>query len=206
MAAIILLQKNDTGVGCHKFHVTSCWLSMRAFSWMIGPDIVSALSLACYHSSIQTNIVTRFWRFFLREFILFHFFEYHRFEALAFTSFIISYFSLHDKRCLFVFSDIISSVKKIRNHVSTAALPAAWRTARRLQRLSPFIVSLEKYLATDLHSFTCPPCLALSEVLLRFERGLFQMNRIQRHNRIHHTSSKTMQLYVYIRRKCLSFL
>ena len=158
---------------------------MRAFSWMIGLDIVSALSLACYHSSIQTNMVTRFRRFFLREFILFHFLEYLQsitrfyirtvncFEAPAFTSFIISYFSLHDKRCLFVFSDITSSVKNIRNHVGTAALPAARRTARRLQRLSAFIVSFENYLATDLHSFTRPLCSALPEELLTLVRSLF---------------------------------
>ena len=37
---------------------------------------------------------------------------------------------------------------------SAAALPAARRAARRLQRLSPFMVSLEKYLATDFHDFT----------------------------------------------------
>ena len=41
-------------------------------------------------------------------------------EALAFTSFISSYFSSHAKRCIFVFSDITSSVKNIRNHVGTA--------------------------------------------------------------------------------------
>ena len=127
-------------------------------------------------------------------------------EALAFTSFISSYFSLRHKRCLFVFSDIISSVKNIRNHVGTAALPAARRTARRLHRLSPFIVSLEKYLAADLHSFTRPPCLALPEVLLALVRSLFHMNKIQDHSRMHHTSPETINLYVYIFKKCLSFL
>ena len=128
-------------------------------------------------------------------------------EALAFTSFISSYSSLHDKGwCLFVSCDITWSVKNIRNHVGTAALPAARRTARRLQRLSPFIVSLEKYFATDVHFFTRPPCLVLPEVLLTLERGLFQMNKIQSHSRIHHTSPETMHLYVYIKRKCLSFL
>ena len=74
------------------------------------------------------------------------------------------------------------------------------------QCLSPFIVSLEKYLATDLHSFTCPACLALPEVLLTLVRGLFQTNKIQHHSRIHHKSPKTMHLYDYIKRKCLSFL
>ena len=159
---------------------------------MISPDIVSALSLACYHSSIQTNIGTRFWRFFFANsyFVTFsnisgspaitqfYLRTVNSIEAPAFTSFISSYFSLHDKRCLFVFSDKTSSVKNIRNHVDTAALRAARRTNHRLQRLSPFIVSLEKYLATDVHSFTRPPCLALPEVLLTFVRVLFQMNKM----------------------------
>ena len=129
-------------------------------------------------------------------------------EVPAFTSFISLYFSLHDKCCLFILSDITSSVKNIRNHVGTAALPAARRTARRLQRLSPFIVSFEKYLATDLHSFTRPACLALPEVLLTLVRGLLQSqtNNIQHYSPIQHTSLETVHLYVYIERKCLSFL
>ena len=111
---------------------------MRALSWMIGPDIVSDISLACYHSSIQTNIVIRFFDFFVANsyFITFSNISglllitrfYVRtvncIDAPAFTSFISSYFFFHDKICLSVFSDITSSVRNIRNHVVTAALPA----------------------------------------------------------------------------------
>ena len=198
---------------------------MRAFSWMIGPDIVSALSLYCYHSSIQTNIVTRFWWFFSANSSFFTFLNmsgsllitrFHRqtvncIDALAFTfyflitygvckkrkyCFISSYFSLHDKHCFFIFSDITSSVKNIRNYVGTAAFPATRRSARRLQRLCPFRVSLEKYLATNSHSFTRPPYLALPEVLLTLVRGLFQMNEIQHCLIIFSTNKTFLQDFV----------
>ena len=139
---------------------------MRAFSWMMGPDIVSALSLACYYSSIQQKLSLLFDVFFFANSLFFTFsnifgsLSITRFyiqtvnciQAFAFTAFIIPYFSLHDKRWLFVFFDITTSVKNIRNHVGTAALPAA----RRLQRLSSYTVPLNKYLATDLRSFTSP--------------------------------------------------
>ena len=61
-------KKNDAGAGCDKFHGASCHnvadcqyeLSLE---WL-ARILVSVLSLACYHISVQTNIVTRFWRFF----------------------------------------------------------------------------------------------------------------------------------------------
>ena len=99
---------------------------------------------------------------FPRVFILFHFLEYLRFainHAILHTN---SFSSL-----LFVFSDITSSVKRIRNHVDTYTTYCPPTTAplslHSLHRL-------EQYLATDLHSFTRPPCLALPEVLLTLVR------------------------------------
>ena len=150
------------------------WLALSSKtykSWTFGKRrefFFSALSLACYHSSIQKNIVTRFWRCFL--YTNSYFFTFSNISgslsippfyirtvncivAPALTSFISSDFSLHNKRCLFVFSDITSSVTNIRSHVGTVTPPAARRTACWLQRLSPFIVSLEKYLATSLHLY-----------------------------------------------------
>ena len=88
------------------------WLSMRAFSWMIGPDIVSALSPYCYHSSIQTNIVTRFWWFFSANSSFFTFLNmsssllitrFHRqtvncIDALAFTFYFLITYGVCKKR------------------------------------------------------------------------------------------------------------
>ena len=110
ITAIILLQIKEWRWGrllqISRGKLSQCnWLSMRAFSWMIGPNIVWALSLAYYQSSIQTNIVTRLWRFFLREFILFHFLEYLRFtidHAILHTN-----GELYRSTCFYFFHSLI---------------------------------------------------------------------------------------------------
>ena len=170
---------------------------------MIGPDIVSTLSLAHYLAitAASKHVLSLVFDdcFFANS----YFFTFSNISSsLSITQFYIrtvncieALLSLaHTFLCttnvassFFPTSFLISSsVKNIRNHVGTAVLPAGRRTTRRLQRLSPFIVSLEKYLATDL--FTLPPCLALLEVLFTLARELFQINKIQHHSRIHHTS------------------
>ena len=56
---------------------------MWAFSWIIGLDTVLALSLACYHSSIQKNIATRFDDFFLAKSYIFTFSNISRLRDYA---------------------------------------------------------------------------------------------------------------------------
>ena len=62
MAAVSLLQVKKlrwgrlSQISPGKFSECSWLLSMQAFAWVIGPDTGFPLSLACYHSSSQTNI------------------------------------------------------------------------------------------------------------------------------------------------------
>ena len=172
MAVIILLQiNNDAEASCPKFHEASCH-NVADCQCELSLEWLARILYQLYILLVITAASTQMWSlvfddfFFANSYVFtasnisgslsitrFYIRTMNRIEASAFTSFISSYFYLHDKRCLFDFSDKTSSVKNIRNHVGTVALPAARRTARRLKRLSPFIVSLGKYLATDFHFY-----------------------------------------------------
>ena len=152
MAAIILSEiKNDAGACCHKFHGASCH-NVTDCQCEFSLEWLARILYRLYLSLIITAASKQIFSLVFNDFF---------FANSYFFTFSNISGALHDKSCVFVFSNITSSVKNIRNHVGTAALPAARRTACQLQRLFPFIVSLEKYLATDLYSFTRPPCLEL---------------------------------------------